>query len=121
VRRGPVLAQDGQEFFVRADEIGLVAGPEPGPAPGRVLEQLLVGAPDGQHPGPGRQVAHGQPVQPAVGRHGQPGHQQRLVAGVERAEHVQAERRAHEPRCGQRGRGPDRGETEISPNGTREG
>jgi hypothetical protein len=122
VRRRPVLAEDGQELFVRADEKGLVAGLEPGPAPGRVLQQLLVGgAPDGQHPGPRRKVGHGQPVQAAVGRHGQPRHEQRLVAGVERAEHVQAQRRADEPRCGQRGGGPDRGEAEIAPNGTGEG
>ena len=44
LRGRAVLAQHGQEFLVRANEEGLVAGPEPGTPPGRVLQQLLVGA-----------------------------------------------------------------------------
>ena len=53
LRGRTVLAQHGQQVLVGPDEKGLVAGAEPGAAAGRVLEQLLVvGTPQGQHPGP---------------------------------------------------------------------
>ena len=39
LRGRAVLAQHGQEFLVRANEEGLVAGPEPGTPPRRVLQQ----------------------------------------------------------------------------------
>jgi len=48
VRGRAVLAEHGQQFLVRADEVGLVARPEPGAPPGRVLQHLAVGTSDGQ-------------------------------------------------------------------------
>ena len=85
LRGRAVLAQHGQEFLVRANEEGLVAGPEPGAPPGRMLQQLLVGrAPDGQHPRPRRQLAHGQPVQATARAHGQPRDQQRRPSRTSR-------------------------------------
>lgn len=43
--RGAVPAQHGQQILIRSDEVGLVPGPEPGAAPGRVLQQLLIAGP----------------------------------------------------------------------------
>jgi len=78
-------------------------------------DQLVGGAPQRQDPGPGSQVMHGHPVQPAVGGDLQPGHQERHVTHVEGVQHVQAEGGAHEPRCGQRRGRTDQGEAEAFP------
>src|SRR5215469_18842199 len=74
----------------------------------RVLQDRPVRGPaDRQHPGPGRQVAHPKPFQPAAGGDRQPGHQQRRIARVERRQHVQAQSGANEPRCREGRRRPD--------------
>jgi hypothetical protein len=81
-----------------------------------VLEHRPVRGPaDGEHPGAGRQVEHLQAVQAAAWGDRQLGDQQRLVAGVKRGQHVEAERRAGEPRGGQRGGRPDVLEPERLP------
>ncbi len=105
---GAVAAQHGQQLVVGADQVGLISGLEPGGAARRVLEDGAVGrAAQGQDPGPRRQLVHLQAVQAAAGGDGQPGDQQRLVAGVEGGQHVEAERRADEPRRGEGGGRPD--------------
>ena len=73
-----------------------------------MLEHRAVGgAAQREHPGARGKLVHREAVQPAARRDGQPGDEQQLVAGVEGGQHVEAERRADEPRRGERGGGPD--------------
>src|ERR1700722_17697434 len=107
-RCGPVAAQHGEQLVVRADQVRLVVGLEPGRSARRVVEDRAVGgAAQREHAGAGRELVHPQAVQPAARGDGEPGDEQRLVARVESGEHVEAEGRADEPRGGERCGGPD--------------
>ena len=104
-RAGTVAPQDREELVVGADQVCLVRRVETRRAPRRVLQHRGIdGAADREHPRLGCQVIHAQAVQAAAWGHGQPRHEQRLVARVERGQHVKAKRGADEPRRGQRGR-----------------
>src|SRR5665213_4166351 len=85
-----VPAQDVEELVVGAEQVGLVATLEPGAPAGWMLEHAGVGvALQRHHPGPGRQVLHGQPLEAAARRDGEPADQERLLVDDERLEHVE--------------------------------
>jgi hypothetical protein len=99
-----ISLQDREQFVIRTDEVGPVAGSEPGGASWGVLEHVGVGPLDGYYPNPGRQVLHGHSGQSACRGYGQAGDQEKLAFYVEGGQDVQAQGGTDEPRGGE-GRG----------------
>ena len=109
-----LVSEHPEQLLVGAQQVGLVPGGEAGAAARRVLQPATVGGPaQCHHPGLGRQVHHGQPVEAPARGHGQPAHQERLVPDGERTEDVEAQRGSDEAGGSQGRRGPHVPEVEV--------